>query len=58
MLNNLSANFTKAIVLCQVERVNETMLNVLYSSMSAHPMHIINELLQENQEVKVLRMKY
>jgi dynamin GTPase len=55
VLNSLSANVPKAVVLCQVERAKEAMLNQLYSSISSHPTGRIEELLQEDQEVKSRR---
>ncbi|KAG0555995.1 hypothetical protein M758_11G017100 [Ceratodon purpureus] len=57
VLNSLSANVPKAVVLCQVERAKEAMLNQLYSSISAHATGRIEELLQEDQEVKSRREK-
>lgn len=57
VLNSLSANVPKAVVLCQVERAKDAMLNQLYSSISAHPTERIQELLQEDVEVKRRREK-
>jgi dynamin GTPase len=57
VLNSLSANVPKAVVLCQVERAKEAMLNQLYSSVSSHATGRIEELLQEDQEVKARREK-
>lgn len=55
VLNSLSANVPKAVVLCQVERAKDAMLNQLYSSISSHGTGRIEELLQEDQEVKARR---
>ncbi|KAI5073815.1 hypothetical protein GOP47_0011828 [Adiantum capillus-veneris] len=52
VLNSLAANVPKAVVLCQVERAKDAMLNQLYSSISAKPFEVIQELLQEDQDVK------
>ncbi|KAI4296151.1 hypothetical protein L6164_036133 [Bauhinia variegata] len=52
VLNSLAANVPKAIVLCQVEKAKEDMLNQLYSSVSAQSSAKIEELLQEDQNVK------
>ncbi|KAL8485844.1 hypothetical protein ACS0TY_027947 [Phlomoides rotata] len=52
VLNSLAANVPKAVVLCQVEKAKEDMLNKLYSSVSAQSMAKIEELLQEDQNVK------
>ncbi|CAM6079306.1 unnamed protein product [Sphagnum tenellum] len=52
VLNSLAANIPKAVVLCQVERAKDAMLNQLYSSISAHSTGRIEELLQEDLEVK------
>ncbi|KAG8378515.1 hypothetical protein BUALT_Bualt08G0145100 [Buddleja alternifolia] len=52
VLNSLAANVPKAVVLCQVEKAKEDMLNKLYSSVSAQSMARIEELLQEDQNVK------
>ncbi|KAM0943185.1 putative dynamin GTPase [Dioscorea sansibarensis] len=49
VLNSLAAN---AVVLCQVEKAKEDMLNQLYSSVSAHSASRIEELLLEDQNVK------
>jgi dynamin GTPase len=57
VLNSLAANVPKAVVLCQVERAKDAMLNQLYSSISAHPTDRIQELLQEDVEVKRRREK-
>ncbi|KAG6467936.1 dynamin-2A-like [Zingiber officinale] len=52
VLNSLAANVPKAVVLCQVEKAKEDMLNQLYSSVSAQSNAKITELLQEDQNVK------
>ncbi|KAL1542783.1 Dynamin-2A [Salvia divinorum] len=52
VLNSLAANVPKAVVLCQVEKAKEDMLFKLYSSVSAQSMARIEELLQEDQNVK------
>ncbi|KEH32753.1 dynamin-2B isoform X2 [Medicago truncatula] len=52
VLNSLGANVPKAVVLCQVEKAKEDMLNQLYSSISAVSSAKIEELLQEDQNVK------
>ncbi|KAK7856055.1 dynamin-2a, partial [Quercus suber] len=52
VLNSLAANVPKAVVLCQVEKAKEDMLNQLYSSVR------IEELLQEDQNVKRRRERY
>ncbi|KAG0632286.1 hypothetical protein M758_1G317400 [Ceratodon purpureus] len=57
VLNSLAANVPKAVVLCQVERAKDAMLNQLYSSISAHPTERIQDLLQEDVEVKRRREK-
>ncbi|KDO41008.1 hypothetical protein CISIN_1g035101mg [Citrus sinensis] len=48
VLNSLAANVPKAIVLCQVEKAKEDMLNQLYSSVNAQSTAMIEELLQED----------
>ncbi|GJN22217.1 hypothetical protein PR202_gb09765 [Eleusine coracana subsp. coracana] len=71
VLNSLAANVPKAIVLCQVEKSKEDMLNQLYSSISlsvANPFAFlitssqsnakIEELLQEDHNAKRRREKY
>ncbi|KAK4391296.1 Dynamin-2A [Sesamum angolense] len=58
VLNSLAANVPKAVVLCQVEKAKEDMLNKLYSSVSAQSMARIEELLQEDQNVKGRRERY
>jgi len=55
VLNSLAANVPKAVVLCQVERAKDAMLNQLYSSISVQATGRIEELLQEDQEVKARR---
>ncbi|KAL5163763.1 Dynamin-2B [Glycine soja] len=52
VLNSLAANVPKAVVLCQVEKAKEDMLNQLYSSISAQSSAKIEELLQEDHDVK------
>ncbi|KAH6795323.1 hypothetical protein C2S51_036309 [Perilla frutescens var. frutescens] len=58
VLNSLAANVPKAVVLCQVEKAKEDMLNKLYSSVSSQSMAKIEELLQEDQNVKRRRERY
>ncbi|XXG66081.1 hypothetical protein AAC387_Pa05g3630 [Persea americana] len=58
VLNSLAANVPKAVVLCQVEKAKEDMLNQLYSSISAQNNARIEELLQEDQNVKRRRERY
>lgn len=58
VLNSLAANVPKAVVLCQVEKAKEDMLNQLYSSISAQSTTRIEELLQEDQNVKHRRERY
>ncbi|CAB4289008.1 unnamed protein product [Prunus armeniaca] len=58
VLNSLAANVPKAVVLCQVEKAKEDMLNQLYSSVSAQNTVKIEELLQEDQNVKRRRERY
>uniref|UniRef100_A0A9I9DQM5 dynamin GTPase n=1 Tax=Cucumis melo TaxID=3656 RepID=A0A9I9DQM5_CUCME len=58
VLNSLAANVPKAVVLCQVEKAKEDMLNQLYSSISAQSSAKIEELLQEDQNVKRRRERY
>ncbi|CAN1147428.1 DRP2B [Linum perenne] len=55
VLNSLGANVPKAVVLCQVEKAKEDMLNQLYSSISAQSYAKIEELLQEDHNVKKRR---
>uniref|UniRef100_A0A0D9VKS9 dynamin GTPase n=1 Tax=Leersia perrieri TaxID=77586 RepID=A0A0D9VKS9_9ORYZ len=57
VLNSLAANVPKAIVLCQVEKAKEDMLNQLYSSISAQTNAKIEELLQEDHNAKRRREK-
>ncbi|XP_050209812.1 dynamin-2A [Mercurialis annua] len=52
VLNSLAANVPKAVVLCQVEKAKEDMLNQLYSSISAQSTERIEQLLLEDQNVK------
>ncbi|CAN8241132.1 unnamed protein product [Cochlearia groenlandica] len=58
VLNSLAANVPKAIVLCQVEKSKEDMLNQLYSSISAIGNERIESLIQEDQNVKRRRDLY
>ncbi|KAF5479362.1 hypothetical protein F2P56_000194 [Juglans regia] len=58
VLNSLAANVPKAVVLCQVEKAKEDMLNQLYSNVSAQSTARIEELLQEDQNVKRRRERY
>ncbi|RDX68392.1 Dynamin-2B, partial [Mucuna pruriens] len=58
VLNSLAANVPKAVVLCQVEKAKEDMLNQLYSSVSAQSTAKIEELLLEDQNVKRRRERY
>ncbi|KAL9325460.1 hypothetical protein ACSQ67_006105 [Phaseolus vulgaris] len=52
VLNSLAANVPKAVVLCQVEKAKEDMLNQLYSSISAQSSAKVEELLQEDRNAK------
>ncbi|PWZ27341.1 Dynamin-2A [Zea mays] len=52
VLNSFAANVPKALVLCQVEKSKEDMLNQLYSSISAQSNAKIEELLQEDHNAK------
>ncbi|CAH9141810.1 unnamed protein product [Cuscuta epithymum] len=52
VLNSLAANVPKAVVLCQVEKAREDMLNKLYISISGQSLSRIEELLMEDQNVK------
>uniref|UniRef100_A0A164VHH5 Dynamin GTPase n=1 Tax=Daucus carota subsp. sativus TaxID=79200 RepID=A0A164VHH5_DAUCS len=58
VLNSLAANVPKAVVLCQVEKAKEDMLNKLYSSVSSQSTARIEELLMEDQNVKHRRERY
>ncbi|XP_010490897.1 PREDICTED: dynamin-2A [Camelina sativa] len=58
VLNSLAANVPKAVVLCQVEKAKEDMLNQLYSSISAIGNERIESLIQEDQNVKRRRDRY
>ncbi|KAK6937954.1 Dynamin stalk domain, partial [Dillenia turbinata] len=58
VLNSLAANVPKAVVLCQVEKAKEDMLNQLYSSVSSQSTARIEELLLEDQNVKRRRERY
>nr|GMD86029.1 dynamin-2A-like [Ipomoea batatas] len=52
VMNSLAANVPKAVVLCQVEKAREDMLNKLYISISGQSLARIEELLMEDQNVK------
>ncbi|KAF6142203.1 hypothetical protein GIB67_037121 [Kingdonia uniflora] len=58
VLNSLAANVPKAVVLCQVEKAKEDMLNQLYSSISSQSNARIEELLQEDHNVKRRRERF
>ncbi|KAI8027432.1 Dynamin-2B [Camellia lanceoleosa] len=58
VLNSLAANVPKAVVLCQVEKAKEDMLNKLYSSVSSQSTARTEELLMEDQNVKRRRERY
>ncbi|KAI9099646.1 hypothetical protein K1719_024651 [Acacia pycnantha] len=58
VLNSLAANVPKAVVLCQVEKAKEDMLNQLYSCVSAQSTVKIEELIQEDHNVKHRRERY
>ncbi|KAL8459733.1 hypothetical protein ACS0TY_037008 [Phlomoides rotata] len=58
VLNSLAANVPKAVVLCQVEKAKEDMLNKLYSSVSAQSTARVEELLLEDQNVKRRRERF
>ncbi|XP_074582405.1 dynamin-2A-like [Curcuma longa] len=58
VLNSLAANVPKAVVLCQVEKAKEDMLNQLYTSISTQSIARIEELLLEDQNVKRRREKF
>ncbi|XP_031100400.1 dynamin-2B-like [Ipomoea triloba] len=58
VMNSLAANVPKAVVLCQVEKAKEDMLTKLYSSISAQSSTRIEELLQEDQNVKRRRERF
>ncbi|XP_028755574.1 dynamin-2B [Neltuma alba] len=58
VLNSLAANVPKAVVLCQVEKAKEDMLNQLYSSVSSQSTARIEQLIQEDQNVKRRRERY
>ncbi|KAJ9538297.1 hypothetical protein OSB04_031030 [Centaurea solstitialis] len=57
VLNSLAANVPKAVVLCQVEKAKEDMLTKLYSSVSLQSTLRIEELLQEDGNMKRKREK-
>jgi dynamin GTPase len=48
----------QAVVLCQVERAKDAMLNQLYSSVSSQSTAKIEELLKEDQGVKAQRERW
>ncbi|KAL5222266.1 hypothetical protein ABZP36_026979 [Zizania latifolia] len=63
VLNSLAANVPKlsisgAVVLCQVEKAKEDMLNQLYTSISMRSTDKIEELIQEDHNVKRRREKF
>ncbi|XP_078443103.1 dynamin-2A-like [Wolffia australiana] len=58
VLNSLAANVPKAVILCQVEKAKEDMLNHLYSSISVQSTAKIEELLQEDPNVKHKRERF
>ncbi|XP_039815219.1 dynamin-2A-like [Panicum virgatum] len=58
VLNSLAANVPKAVVLCQVEKAKEDMLNHLYTSISTQSAAKIEELIQEDHNVKRKREKF
>ncbi|KAK1402420.1 Dynamin GTPase [Heracleum sosnowskyi] len=58
VLNSLAANVPKAVVLCQVEKAKEDMLNKLYSSISSQSNAKVEELLMEDKNVKQRRERY
>ncbi|KAF2919728.1 hypothetical protein DAI22_08g157400 [Oryza sativa Japonica Group] len=57
VLSSLAANVPKAVVLCQVEKAKEGMLNQLYTSISMRSVERIEELIQEDHSVKHRREK-
>ncbi|XP_015696150.1 dynamin-2A-like isoform X2 [Oryza brachyantha] len=58
VLSSLAANVPKAVVLCQVEKAKEDMLNQLYTSISMRSIDRIEELIQEDHNVKNRREKF
>nr|XP_034598677.1 dynamin-2A-like isoform X1 [Setaria viridis] len=58
VLSSLAANVPKAVVLCQVEKAKEDMLNQLYTSISTQSTTKIEELIQEDHNVKRKREKF
>ncbi|GAQ87226.1 Dynamin related protein [Klebsormidium nitens] len=58
VLENLAANIPKAVVFCQIERAKETLLNKLYSGISAQADTGIDGLLQEDGEVRQQRERF
>ncbi|KAL6862438.1 hypothetical protein ACP4OV_016779 [Aristida adscensionis] len=58
VLSSLAANIPKAVVLCQVEKAKEDMLNQLYTSISTQSTAKIEELIQEDHNVKRRREKF
>ncbi|XP_044462733.1 dynamin-2A-like isoform X2 [Mangifera indica] len=55
VLNSLGANVPKAVVLCQVEKAKEDMLNQLYISISALSSQRMDDLLQEDKNMRSKR---
>ncbi|KAM0905949.1 hypothetical protein ACQ4PT_016964 [Festuca glaucescens] len=64
VLSSLAANVPKlsildlAVVLCQIEKAKEDMLNQLYTSISTQSIARIEELIQEDHNVKRRRTKF
>ncbi|CAL5012566.1 unnamed protein product [Urochloa decumbens] len=58
VLQSLAANVPKAVILCQVEKAKEDMLNQLYTSISSQSIAKIEELIQEDHNVKHKREKF
>lgn len=58
VLSSLAANVPKAVVLCQIEKAKEDMLNQLYTSISTQSIAKIEELIQEDHNVKRRRKKF
>ncbi|CAL5006157.1 unnamed protein product [Urochloa decumbens] len=58
VLQSLAANVPKAVILCQVEKAKEDMLNQLYTSISTQSTAKIEELIQEDHNVKRKREKF
>ncbi|KAL3616192.1 hypothetical protein CASFOL_039582 [Castilleja foliolosa] len=51
VLNSLAANVPKAVVLCQVEKAKEDMLNKLYSSISSQSLAFLPESLLSRRAI-------